>query len=108
MSQKNSTRRTFVGLAAAACGALVTPPKTRAVVPDPIHSAPGSSSYLEILRPPDLLIAYSGLDTRMPLARSGDHWGSHDIEVQTTVTPGASVELPLHLRSPHTALTHLH
>jgi alpha-galactosidase len=109
MSGKNTSRRTFVGLAAAACGALVTPQKTRAVSSGPVHPAPGSSSYLDILRPPDLLIAYSGLETRMPLARSGDHWGTRDIEVQTTVTPGiAAVELPIHLSSPHTNLTHLH
>src|ERR1700722_18786350 len=100
MPRKNTTRRTFVGLAAAACGALVTPPKTRAVSADPIPPVPGSSSYLDILRPPDLLIAYSGLETRVPLARSGDHWGGRDIQVQTTVAPGAPAELPIHLSSP--------
>jgi alpha-galactosidase len=109
MSEKNTTRRTFVGLAAAACGALVAPHKARADSLDPTGQTTGSASYLDILRLPDLLIAYSGLETRMPLSRSGDHWGSRDIQVQTAVTPGtASTELPIHLSSPHTALTHLH
>ena len=109
MTGKNTSRRTFVGLAAAACGAVVTPQTTRAVSSGPVHPASGSSSYLDILRPPDLLIAYSGLETRMSLARSGDHWGTRDIGVQTTVTPGiASAELSIQLNSPHTNLTHLH
>jgi alpha-galactosidase len=64
---------------------------------------------LDILRCPDLLIAYSGLNTRIPLARSSDDWSHLDISVQTKVMPGkTSAELSIHLNSPQSLLTHLH
>lgn len=109
MSQKGTTRRTFVKLTTAACGAVVTADNRHRDSSHNFGQRKAPSSYLDILRCPDLLIAYSGLNTRMPLARSGDQWSRHDISLETKVMPGkASAGLSIHLTSPQTVLTHLH
>src|SRR5215469_5269256 len=108
MSQESTTRRTFIRLAAL-CGAGFRSDNEHRVTSQSNGKKSAPSSYLDILRCPDLLIAYSGLNTRMRLARSGDRWSQHDVLVQTKVIPGITTsELSIRLNSPRTLLTHLH
>lgn len=63
-----------------------------------------SSSFLEILRSPDNIMAFADLKEPIPLQRSGREWTAGDIHLQAE-TSGS--ELPIYLSAPSTQLTHL-
>jgi alpha-galactosidase len=68
-----------------------------------------TSSYLEILRAPDAIIAFAGRNNAIPLLRIGEEWGQRDISVRTGAGPDhAQSDLEIHLFAPRTNLTHLH
>jgi hypothetical protein len=54
---------------------------------------------LSLLRDPDLVTVYSGLESVFPLSRSGQHWRARSIDVEAF--PIAS-ELPIRLTAPKT------
>jgi len=107
------TRRQFAKVTAAVAAAAI-PLGAHEGEASEVSRSPGRqwnmpSSYLDILRLPDLLIAYCGLKTRIPLARSGDRWNCQDICVQSEISSGTMpAEISIHVSSPQSSLTHLH
>ena len=96
-----ATRRSFLVQAGAAIaagfGALsVDAQQARAV---------RSSTYLDVLRQPDAVFAYSGLDHASSLVRTGSHWRGNSVEVETAEKQN---ELPIQVACPGSRLTHLH
>jgi alpha-galactosidase len=82
------SRRSFLGVGAAAAGAFAASPAVRAA-----SSAPASSSYLALDRLPDSVAAFTHFDHAVPagyvsLARNGQQWSAAQIEVETTPQPG--------------------
>src|SRR5580658_5288674 len=49
--------------------------------------AVGPSTYLDVLRMPDSVFAYSGLDHASSLVRSGSYWRLDSVEVETSERP---------------------
>jgi alpha-galactosidase len=68
-------------------------------------AVPADSSYLNLLRPPDRITAYSGPENPFPLAGNGARWSGHSVVVNAEPANG---ELPIRIGSPADALTHLH
>lgn len=64
-----------------------------------------SSTFLDILRTPDIIVAFASLKQAIPLQRSGAEWTNGDIHVQSETN---GMELPIHLSAPVTRLTHVH
>lgn len=77
-----STRRSFLGLAAttvvAGLGTASTPSANK-VQP----SAAKRPSYLNVLRTPDAVIAYSSLDQAVHMRPAGSSWRASSVEVET-------------------------
>jgi alpha-galactosidase len=92
------TRRSFLGGAAASGLFSVTgrAPALAAVKP---------STYFELVRLPDRVTAFAGLEHRVELARSGSRWTASGVEVETTVE---AARMPVRLSAPGAALTHVH
>jgi alpha-galactosidase len=66
---------------------------------------PSDSQYLNLLRAPDRITAYSGLENSFPLVKTGPRWSGRSVVVDAE--PGND-ELPIRISSPADALTHLH
>jgi alpha-galactosidase len=64
-----------------------------------------SSSYLELLRSPDSVTAYAGLENPVNLARSGSQWQASGVEVEAA--PDAA-KMTIRVSAPGMALTHIH
>jgi len=92
------TRRSFLGKAAVS--SIVG-----AIPVAPAFAAAKSSTYLELLRPPDRVTAYAGLERRTDLSRSGSRWQSSGIEVETSASAS---RVTVRLSAPGVALTHVH
>jgi alpha-galactosidase len=104
MIPEKPTRRTFLGGAATLCGTLATPRSAQAS-----SKETRASSYFDILRSPDSVTAFSGLESSMPMNAQAGTWEYKDIQITTAVTKtAAETELPLRLTSPKSLLTHLH
>jgi alpha-galactosidase len=91
------SRRSFLGTSLAAT-----------VVSGPIaNAAPARrpSTFVDLLRPPDSVIAFSGLDNPLPLERSGSRFTAKNVSLEFIQSDAA---LEAHLLSPDLALTHLH
>jgi alpha-galactosidase len=96
------SRRTVLrGLGLAACGAGAS------LIPTKEAHAQPASTFVNILRPPDEITAFSEEERPMPLERSGATWRSADIavtceekaaELPLTVTAASSALLRIHLR----------
>ena len=101
-AERNLTRRRFLqatgatGLTAALPGQLPSPQA-------PGHSR--SDTFLELLRLPDTVTAYTGSDTGVPLARSGSAWSARGLTVNTEV---GSSELSTTITAPGNALERVH
>jgi len=67
--------------------------------------SPKSSSYLDVLRKPDAVFAYSELDHASPLVRTGSDWRGKSVEVETAE---AQHELSIQVACPDSRLSHLH
>ena len=63
------------------------------------------SSFVDLLREPDLVNAFSGMDEGIRLERSGKEFGGRGILVETQKSES---ELQITLSSPRVSLTHLH
>ncbi len=91
------SRRSFLGTSLAAT-----------VVSGPIaNAAPARrpSTFVDLLRPPDSVIAFSGLDNPLPLERSCSRFTAKNVSLEFIQSDAA---LEAHLLSPDLALTHLH
>lgn len=106
MLPEKPTRRTFLGSAAALCGTLATPQSSHASqASDRTHA----SSYFDILRAPDSIIAFSGIESPLPMNTHANKWEYKDIQVATVAAKTkAGTELQIRLTSPKSLLTHLH
>ena len=101
------TRRALLRGAATLGGALISLPHTN-MIHGEIAPAPNArSSSRQDLRPPDSVVAYSGLESPLPLGRQGDAWAGSGILVELEVC-SAGNEQCVRLSSPATALSHLH
>jgi alpha-galactosidase len=97
------TRRTFLESATAAGMGTAS-----GLFPASSHSISRSVDIpgpLSLLRDPDLVTVYSGLESVFPLLRSGQHWRARSIDVEAFPIES---ELPIRLTAPQDALTHLH
>ena len=63
------------------------------------------STYLDLLRVPDRITAYCGLEDSFSLVRSGERWTGRSVVLTTSPS---SDELAVSLSAPKDALTHLH
>jgi len=96
------TRRTLIaglastGVATSAAASLLTP-----------ASAPpgGPNNFTDILRTPDIAMAFSGLDHPITLQRAGDKWSGNGLQVR--VEPRAE-GMPIHIAASGAQPTHVH
>ena len=93
------SRRSFLGQAAAT-GLAVTA-NANAVIRDSRRD----STYIELIRTPDSVTAFAGLDHRIPLERAASRFTASDVAV--TIDSRAA-ESTTSVSAPATALTHLH
>ena len=99
------SRRKFLGNVAAVsvAGAAANPLSSQSA---PSQSSPGhASAQLDILRVPDRVIAFAGLDHTLPLSRSGNHWQTNGLEVE--FEPDGK-QTAIAITSPSRSLTHVH
>ena len=97
------TRRAFLERATAASAGAVALPLAAGGQARRPHS--DRSSYLDLLRVPDRITAYCGLEDSFSLVRSGERWTGRSVELTTSPTHD---ELAIGLSAPKDALTHLH
>jgi alpha-galactosidase len=64
-----------------------------------------SRHFLDLLRGPDQVTAFSGLENPFALSRSGIRWTRNSVEVQAG---SRGKDLPILVSAPQDALTHLH
>ena len=95
------SRRAFLGRATAAGAASL--PIMAGAQARPAN--PPSSSTLNLLRPPDRITGYCGLEDPFPLNRTFQRWTGRSVQVEAA--PGVA-ELPILVSAPNDALTHLH
>jgi alpha-galactosidase len=95
------TRRNLIaGLAASGLGAAAT-----AAFPEKGLAAERPVTFLEILRQPDSVTAFLGLDRAISLVRSGGQWEGGGVRVVTESEPKS---LAIRLSAPAVQPTHLH
>ena len=95
-----TSRRTFLSYGAAAVTAA-SPPAG--------FAASGPPGFLDIMRPPDHVVAYAEGRTRLNLAQRGDRWRADDVEI--TTEPKQLIKgshLSIAVASPRSALTRAH
>lgn len=105
-----TTRRSFLRNGAVAVTGL-----SAAAIASPTEAsfaaaAQPSSSFLELLRVPDLVTAFSSFrqtmpEGRVPLSRNGERWTAQQIEVETRLQSDA---LTLTLQAPSTSIAVVH
>ena len=93
------TRRSFLAHTAAA-GVIAT---SDALATTSKRDIP-ESTYLDLLRLPDAVTAFSGLDRAIPLEHSATEFASKDVAVRIKLT---ETECTVFLAAPTTALTHV-
>jgi alpha-galactosidase len=104
VSSGSLTRRAFLERATAAgAGAVALPLSVGAESGSPATGRP--SAYVELLRVPDRITAYCGLEDSFPLSRAGERWTGRSVAVTTAPVKD---ELAIGLAAPKDALTHLH
>src|SRR5271170_1113248 len=97
------TRRAFLERAAAAGAGAASLPLIGSA-----QDRPGivrGSFSLDLLRPPESITAYSGLEDRFSLSHSAQRWTGRSVEVE--ISP-LNDELPLSVSTAKDSLTHLH
>src|SRR5277367_615321 len=97
------SRRIFLERAVAAGAGMAALPLT-APAQEKTHPA-RASAYLDLLRPPDRVTAYSGFDDPFSLSRSELSWTGRSVEVEAIPLNG---ELPIFVSAPRDPLTHVH
>jgi alpha-galactosidase len=106
-STSGLSRRAFLGRSTAAGAAALVLPATAQAQDVRVRSVGSTrgSSYVDLLRVPDRITAYCGLDDSFALSGGGEHWTGRSVELTTTPANG---EVGIRLLSPKDALTHLH
>jgi alpha-galactosidase len=99
------TRRSFLGsvVAVTAAGAAADSAKSQSA-----HSGRSSgraTPLLDILRVPDRVTAFAGLDHAVTLTHSANAWQGHGVQVE--FAPDAK-QMPVTITSPSVELTHIH
>jgi len=92
------SRRAFIGSSLAATVAAAGPYS-------PAAPTQKQSTFIDLLRTPDLVTAYAGLQQRIPLERSSRRFAARNIVVDFAEQQSG---LDAYLVSPDLALTHLH
>jgi alpha-galactosidase len=111
MRSAEISRRNFLQSATtASAGALTLPalglPLTAGTHSEQIPSGPGrKNDYLNVIRSPNRITAYSGLEDSFALSRDGERWTGRSVAVNAAL---ANDELAIFLTAPKDALTHLH
>jgi alpha-galactosidase len=94
------TRRSFLSQTAAT--GLIASSESFATAP---NGATPESTYIDLIRTPDIITAFSGLDDRIALERSGQRFAGKDVIVSTSLQ---EQECAISLSAPTIALTHIH
>ncbi|MGA7858442.1 MAG: hypothetical protein WCA11_10975 [Terracidiphilus sp.] len=97
------SRRSFLSQSAATSALIATGVNSVAVAQAKGRNA-HTSTFVELLRTPDAVTAFAGIDNRMTLDRSGGNFAVRDIVVAITEH---HAELDVTIASPTTALTHV-
>ena len=97
------SRRSFLGqtLVTGAVAATGVASGSASIADDRIGRG---SSFLDLLRTPDAVTAFSGLDNRLPLDRTGDRFAARDVIVTVAVR---ATESSVRLAASTTPLTHV-
>lgn len=103
----NPTRRSFLRGVAAASGTLVASSQPAIASAAVGEGLADGSPGVGILRQPDRVIAYSGLDAAFPLTLQHEEWSRSGI-VLALHPNGAGSEWTVALMAPSTPLSHLH
>lgn len=96
-----SRRQLLGGLGATAATVCLT---TESLSAQPKPTPSTGSAFIDILRHPENVTAYAGIDSPRTLQHHGDTWTAGDVSTRTTVE---SNTLNIQLTSPTLALTHL-
>lgn len=99
---KDITRRELIAGIASSGVAAVPGARFAHAAPAPCNENTG---FIDILRLPDSVTAFSGLDQPVSLQRSGNQWGGAGLQVATVP---ASESLSVTLAAPSARPTHLH
>jgi len=99
------SRRSFLGgvIAASAAGATANPIRSQSAQPH--SSAEPGAPLLDILRVPDRVTAFAGLDHSATLTRAARAWQGNGIEID--FDPDGR-QMPIAISSPSLALSHVH
>ncbi|WP_348260595.1 hypothetical protein P8935_12360 [Telmatobacter sp. DSM 110680] len=99
------TRRSFLGhvVAVTAAGSVADSAQSQST--NVSKSAGRASTLLDILRVPDRVSAFTGIDHPVTLARSANAWQGNGVQVE--FAPDAK-QMPITITSPSLALTHMH
>jgi alpha-galactosidase len=101
------TRRAFLRGAAALGSTMIPLSQAGGIGAGGAPARQASSVGGEILRQPDAVTAYGGLDSPFPLSRQNHAWSRSGILVELESGPSGN-EQSVRLTSPATALSHLH
>jgi len=107
MVHQEPTRRAFLRGAVALGSTLAPLAHPGSIGVDIMRESDADSTGGGILRQPDALIAYAGLEAPCPLKPHGDAWSSKGILVEFDLDPSSNEQL-IRLTSQATALSHLH
>lgn len=105
MSLKESSRRQFLKNSAALCGGLSVTRETESQSTAKIYGEHRRSSYLDIVRQPDAVIAYKDINKPLALTLHSSTWSISDLSVHMELRQnGTDLQFPINLRSPGTPL----
>ncbi|MGA9060305.1 MAG: hypothetical protein WB341_01440 [Terracidiphilus sp.] len=107
MTLTNLTRRGFIpgaaSLAAVAAGISLSEKNGYSQAPSAKRDGP-RLTFLDLLRSPDKVVAYAGLNASFPLQQNGAEWTARDVFVEMDASAN---EMDIYIASPITRLTHL-
>ena len=98
------SRRTFLGQTVATSAIAATGVASGAMA-ETTGLAGRTSDFVDLIRTPDSVTAFSGIDNPLPLSRSANNFTAKDVAV---AVDEQATELSVRLIAPTSALTHLH
>jgi alpha-galactosidase len=106
ISPSSLTRRSFLGrsIGVAAVSATAGLP-LKAQSKSDTNPASGTSSFFDVLRIPDSVTAFAGLNHPLPLSRSNSTWQAGGIEIYFHPT---AIQMPISISAPGIEPTHIH
>jgi alpha-galactosidase len=102
ISSPISRRQLIGGLGATAATACLAQTKSPNAQPNAARSV--ASTFIDIMRFPDLVTAFAGIESPRPLVQHAAEWTAGDLSVRTEVKSNV---LNIQIASPTLALTHL-